>query len=271
MRQTLECKMEQVVAPEPRGSFVQERAKHSKRGSGSSASVSPTAELIAGIAHELRNPLNQLRGAHDVLCGLADADQRSENVNDAARLHQVLNLSARGMLKVEELLAELQQFGDIPHLVGPDAVEPGPVFRQICLDIESRAKSQGVLLVLEENLRDELRMRLSERGLWRAVMPLLNNALQALDGGTRPILRVSATERSSEYGPTMQIRIEDNGPGIDPILQERVLEPFVSGWNRRGLGLALVNALVTELGGVFSFCSASQGTTFVIDIPVFTR
>lgn len=242
MRQKLEWKTEQVSVMDPLGTSVQQYGKPFKTRRGGVASLLPARALIAGIAHELRNPLNQVRGAHDVLCGLVDAGQRSENVNEAARLQQALDLSARGMLKVEEFLAELHQFGDIPHLVGPDAVDPGPVFREICLDLESRAKSQGVLLVLEESLHDELRIELSESGLWRAVMPLLNNALEALTGRTCPILRVSATEQASEFGLMLQIRVEDNGPGIDVNLQKSVLEPFVSGWNRRGLGLALVNA-----------------------------
>lgn len=229
-------------------------------------------DFIAGIAHELRNPLNQLQGAHDVLCSLVEKGysetESPANTHDDPRLQQAMNLSARGLLRVEELLAELHQFADIPHLIGDDSIEPTHVIRQIFLDIEMRSKAEGILLVLEENLSDGLRIAISERGLWRMVMPLINNALQALQGSSRPILKVSATEQGSPSRRVMRIRVEDNGSGIDEALGLRVFEPFVSGWDIRGLGLSLVKALNVAMGGSLECSSSAAGAVFLLEVPL---
>jgi two-component system cell cycle sensor histidine kinase/response regulator CckA len=110
---------------------------------------------------------------------------------------------------------------------------------------------------------------------------LLNLALNARDamptGGTLSITLGGPHDASSvasaraEPRRLIRLTVADTGRGIDPAIRDRMFEPFVTtkaDSDGRGLGLAVVRAIVDQLGGTIRMTSVpSQGTTFVIDLP----
>ena len=67
----------------------------------------------------------------------------------------------------------------------------------------------------------------------------------------------------------VQVEIIDNGQGIPPELSHSIFEPFVSGrTNGTGLGLALVSAILDEMGGWVNFESRPGRTVFRVSLPV---
>jgi PAS domain S-box-containing protein len=105
------------------------------------------------------------------------------------------------------------------------------------------------------------------------ITQLCDNAAHAMrdKGG---ILKIR-TERSDENQPGItpfaRLAVSDNGPGIEPAEADRIFDPFWTGnppGESSGLGLALVQALVKDLGGVLHIANKpGKGVTFTVDLP----
>jgi signal transduction histidine kinase len=92
---------------------------------------------------------------------------------------------------------------------------------------------------------------------------LLQNAAQAQGQGE---VRLVAEAR----GPSLHVRVEDDGPGVAPALRARLFDPFVTGRAEgTGLGLALCRRLVERHGGSVALLSElRQGSTFLVTLPI---
>jgi signal transduction histidine kinase len=121
-----------------------------------------------------------------------------------------------------------------------------------------------------------IRIRISCEGLtegWfdfkkleRALLNLLLNACEAVPGETGKI-DISLRRK----GESLEIRIEDNGPGIAEAVRDRLFEPFVSHGkeNGTGMGLTVVQKILQDHGGdVAVERTSSSGTTFRVSIPL---
>jgi len=85
----------------------------------------------------------------------------------------------------------------------------------------------------------------------------------------RPGVRVRGADGKPAGGAPIEIRIQDNGPGVPPSLREHLFQPFVTTKaNGTGLGLALVVKLVTAHGGLIDFESEPGRTVFRVLLPV---
>ncbi len=100
-------------------------------------------------------------------------------------------------------------------------------------------------------------------GLQQVVLNLLNNAAEAMGG-------VGRIDLSAEVaGGNVVLRIEDEGPGIPPEVQDQVFEPFFSTRARgTGLGLSISARIVRRLGGILTLERSSPGgTVFAVELP----
>jgi two-component system sensor histidine kinase PilS (NtrC family) len=107
--------------------------------------------------------------------------------------------------------------------------------------------------------------------LHRIATNLILNAAQAMNGAGRIEAIVDQPKarelpRGSEIEHPVRLRIKDDGPGIDPELQQRLFQPFVSGRpGGSGLGLAIVQrAVLAHRGLVLLESAPGHGTTFTI-------
>jgi signal transduction histidine kinase len=107
--------------------------------------------------------------------------------------------------------------------------------------------------------------------LHRVASNLLLNAAQAMNGAGRieaivDIPGPGELPRGSEFERAVRLRVRDDGPGIDPELQQRLFQPFVTGRpGGSGLGLAIVERAVAAHRGLVLLDSApGVGTTFTI-------
>lgn len=104
------------------------------------------------------------------------------------------------------------------------------------------------------------------RRLQRAFQNLVINALEATPKGTANLDIVMR-----RMGRNVEIRIQDNGPGIPEDIRERLFQPFVSSGKQygTGLGLTVVKKILQDHGGAVRVETTSErGTTFVILLPV---
>ncbi|TKC62432.1 hybrid sensor histidine kinase/response regulator [Pedobacter hiemivivus] len=114
----------------------------------------------------------------------------------------------------------------------------------------------------------DLVAQLDERKIKRAVMNLLNNALEVLQNKkiAHPVIRIIVS--ADEIKDQLSIMIRDNGPGIDPEIIKTLFEPFVTTNknNGTGLGLAIVKQCITAHGGTI-IAENDQGAVFTIHLP----
>lgn len=220
--------------------------------------VSEMHELVLGIAHEIRNPLNAIRlNVHTV--GQVFRDEAALSDSEIATM---LDEMESEVARLETLMREMLGFARS----GPKNAPPIDVAEEI----------HRTLTLLRTNLEqreidahcdfDDAPCMVAIDGtrLRQVLFNLLNNAIDALaDGGNIEI--VVRSIRSS-----VEITIADDGPGIAGEDRERVFVPFFSTKaSGTGLGLALARKFIEEAGGVIG-CEENpvgRGGYFKIVLP----
>ncbi len=99
--------------------------------------------------------------------------------------------------------------------------------------------------------------------LREALVNLIKNACEATGAGGTVEVAVAQAGREA------RVTVTDHGPGIDPVLAERIFEPYVTSRpGGTGLGLAIVKKIVESSGGRIEFATGPGGTTFILRLPV---
>jgi signal transduction histidine kinase len=230
--------------------------------------------LTAGIAHEINNILTPI---------LAYAQMAKGNPNDADLQAKATDRAIAGVQSASRIIEAVLGFARADEETGPTNIYNVIESSLACL---GRAPERdGVFLIVEADA--EAYVRIQALALQQVLLNLMLNALTALHG-RRGELRIDVVERAD--GMT-QIRIADNGPGIDKSVAATLFEPFVTSRPRRdsddrtggqggsGLGLAICKRLIEEAGGTIevgpgwfeSETASGPGATFTITVPTISR
>jgi len=215
-------------------------------------------ELIAGVAHEVNNPLMAIAAMGEAR--LEDAslptEQRSEMehiVRQARRAGRLLS----GLLRFVRTADTGLVAADL-NAVCQDAVE-----------LASYRFNQEAV-TLDASLADDLPSATGDPArIEQVVVNLLGNALDALHGVDYPRRITVSTYREDD---TVCLAVEDNGPGVAETIRERLFHPFTTTKGKRGTGLGLYisRQIVRDLGGDLVFAPAHRGTRFVVSLPPST-
>jgi signal transduction histidine kinase len=205
-----------------------------------------TQMMLAGIAHEVRNPL----GGLELYAGLL----REALAAEPERLEEIGRIEREvGHLKM--VVNEFLEFArrPAPHL---EAVPLRPLFDEIR---ELSAAPGGAAIAVEAAA--DLRVRADAGQLRRALLNLTRNAAAAARGG-----RVEIAAHRVDSG--VRIEVSDNGPGVPPGLREQIFTPFFTTREKgTGLGLAFVREIVRAHGGdVAVRDAAGGGSVFSFDL-----
>ena len=212
------------------------------------------------LAHEIKNPLGGLRGAAQLLeRQLPDAALREYTgviINEADRLTALVD-SMAGPTRV-------------PHKTPLNVHE---ICEHVFRLLEAEAKP-GAEIALERDYDPSVPDGSFDRNqLVQALLNLARNALQAVDGRGRIVLR-TRTVANTHIGPVrhrLAVRIEvvDDGPGVPPEIRGSLFYPLVTGRaNGTGLGLAVAQEIVTRNGGLIEFDSEPGRTVFSVLLPL---
>jgi signal transduction histidine kinase len=207
--------------------------------------------MLAGIAHEVRNPL----GGIELFGGLLREDLEA---GDPRRKHVDKILRELGVLArvVNDFLDFARQRPHQP--VDADVHEL--LFDAVSL-AEKDASEKGVTVALDAP--KNLSFAVDAESLERAVLNLLKNAIQAAPQGGQ--VRVTAVRDDG-----LQITVSDNGPGVPEEKRKEIFTPFFTTKQKgTGLGLALVLKTVIAHGGTIDVDTAEEGgARFVLRLPV---
>jgi len=214
-------------------------------------------QMAAGLAHELRTPLQSISGSIQILrrdLKLESTDERLMQVILRAK-DQMESLVRNFLLMARSNLGKRSET-DIGRLV-EDVIESLTYGAEWNPQVEVRKSlGQGLRVMGDPS---EIR-----QVLWN----LMINAMQAMpEGGTLSV--TACPDRIDGEAPSVRIEIGDTGSGIDPAHLEKIWEPFYTTKERgSGLGLAIVRRIVESHGGRVAVQSdAREGTRFSIGLP----
>jgi signal transduction histidine kinase len=210
--------------------------------------------LTAGLAHELRNPLNSAMLQLELL------ERRLKRDGDNARLVEPSQLARNEIGRLTALLGDFLAFARPPEL-DPHDHDVAQIVRQVA-DLERVfADRLGVELVLG-SCPAELVARIDAPKLHQIVLNLVRNAIEAVSAGGHIMIDLNADDHE------LVLRVADDGPGIPDSVRGRIYEPFFSTKEGgTGLGMSIVHSLVALHGGAIDLETGPTGTRFTVRIP----
>lgn len=229
-----------------------------------SAKMASLGELVAGIAHEINNPLAFILAHQSTVERAVLAARASDDVGREAHLAKAADRLAsirKGLSRIQELVIKLRRFsrlddGEVALIDIPDAIDSVLTLLAPRLGRVTVERRYGPTRMLE----------CSGAVVNQVVMNIVANAADAVAEDSGRI--VVATEAEDEH---FRIVISDNGPGIPDAKRERVFEPFFTTKDvgaGTGLGLAIAYGVVRSHGGTIMIDHAQEGgARFTITIP----
>jgi PAS domain S-box-containing protein len=221
-----------------------------------SEKLAAMSSLVAGLAHELNNPLSVIL-AHSTLMaqGRGNAEERAAKIVKAAE---------RCARLVRNFLALARQ-----HPPERQRVLLGRVVRETVELVAYPLRVDSVDVELEL-AKDVPTLWADPHQLQQVLLNLLTNAHHAVRMVAAP-RTISVTMRRAP-GNRVSVRVADNGPAIPPGVRDRIFEPFFTTkpvGQGTGLGLSLCQGIVESHGGVLSLeCPPEGGAAFTISLPV---
>ncbi len=221
-------------------------------------------QIVAGVVHELNNPLTSIIAYSDYLKRKANARAPYDDYeDDLERLRRIGEAAARILNFSRDLVAYARPSADVPGTVQmQDIVEKALVF---CEHEFNGARIQ-VLREVDARLPP---VRGMAGQLTQVLVNLFTNAAHAMaeNGG---VLRV--TMRAMPKQHTLSVEIADTGTGIDEHDMPQIFEPFFTTKTEgrgTGLGLSIVRGIMDAHGGTIEASSViGQGTVFVLTLPL---
>lgn len=218
--------------------------------------LSALGEVVAGIAHEVKNPLHVLRQTAEIVDPLIanDAEERRMwdiHVEEIARLGKTAERFL-SFAKPPELELKTMDLRDVA--------------RRIQELVGAEARQRGVELQMELPERP-VRVTGDRDQLAQVGLNIALNGLNAMgDSGGR--MRISV-QRASHQGKPMQVmRIENNGPPIPDAELEKIFDPFHSGREEgTGLGLAISVRIAELHRGYIEAANEGLGVAFSLYLP----
>jgi signal transduction histidine kinase/PAS domain-containing protein len=229
--------------------------------------------VAQGVAHELNTPLATIRTlAADmgvVLPTVPDAppEQRAALVRDVAESAALIKEETARLGRITHALLA---GGDLVRVRVQGAVPLGAVVERACALVFAGVRA-GANVELDRSL-DGVRLRCDQDRLLQVLVNLLQNAHDALRNDPAAAGEPSRPSRNSKIGSVrvsaqveegfVTLRVEDDGPGIDPSLEGRLFEPFTTTkpvGEGTGLGLYTSYMLVRAMHGTLTLENRVQG------------
>ena len=233
-----------------------------------SSANSAKTEFLRRMSHDLRTPINGIRGMVEV--GNANADDLQKQTECRSKIWTASGLlldlanEALDMSRLESGQVDL-------NLVPTNLVA---LNREVCDILERQAEERLVTIICDQQTLDHPYARVSVTHLKRLLLNIAGNAVKYNRQGG--YVRLTCREVEPVDGvPVYEYTIADNGIGMSEEFQQHLYEPFsreeqqVEGASSgTGLGASIAKQLVELMGGTMSFTSAlGQGTTFTICLP----
>jgi two-component system, NtrC family, sensor kinase len=234
------------------------------------AKMASLGELVAGVAHEINNPLSfsishlatvqrslSIVAAHPAFC--------KEQEPDWQRSRERLRAVDAGLERIRSLVLKLQTFSRFDE-GACEAVNVAECVDSVLTILQHRFQGR---IHIQTRFRDPKIISCDPSLINQGVMNLVNNAIDAIPG-LGSILIATGAE-----GDDYVLRVQDSGRGIPSAIRERIFEPFFttkSVGEGTGLGLSITYSIVRRHGGTLEVRACPEGgTEAILRIPMAGR
>jgi nitrogen fixation/metabolism regulation signal transduction histidine kinase len=220
--------------------------------------VAAWQQIAQSIAHEIKNPLTPIQMSVETI--------RKAWKTKHPQLDEIIEDSTKTVVeevgRMKRIVGEFSQFARLPKPV-----------RQPC-DLDELVWAamtlyRGAVRVVSELGGSLPRVSADRDQLTQVILNLLENARDAVQskGSDESVGRIMVRTRAKDA--SVELEIEDNGPGFDPAIKDKLFTPyFTTKKTGTGLGLSIVHRIVTDHGGKISAQSdAGHGARFVVELP----
>ena len=231
-----------------------------------SEKMASIGQLIAGIAHEINNPVNAIVNTVGPLTEVAtaiEAGTEQERAEAAEDLHDMLRVVRRGAERTKAIVSALHNYSRTDD----ESVVDVDINRSLddSLELLRHLLKQDIDVVREYG--DIARIRGHAGQLNQVMVNLIANAAHAVGGKDGARIAIATRDTEDDH---VVIEIRDNGDGIPEDVLPRIFDPFFTTKDvgeGSGLGLSIVHGILERHGGQIDVESQPGGTTFRIRLP----
>lgn len=233
------------------------------------AKMASLGELVAGIAHEINNPLAFIlahQGTVERLLGeIEAADGEAARQPVIAKARDRLGSMRMGLKRIEALVLNLRKFSRLDE-GGFQSVDVAAAIETVVALLAPKLSGR---ITIRRDLQGPAELMCSPALFNQVIMNIIGNAADAIDGtGT---IRISTAQDDA----FCWLEIGDSGPGIPDEMRERIFEPFFTTkpvGTGMGLGLAIAYGIVQAHHGTIAIGNAPEGgALFSICVPLNGR
>ena len=214
--------------------------------------LSALGELLASLAHEIRNPLGALKGTAEIIADIA---------KDNKEVSKLISLHIKEINRLNDLVERLLQYAK------PKRPELRPENIALILTdalriVEAKTKDKRIAVKKEGLMNKDVLALVDRAQIEQVALNLLLNAVKVQGDGGEVQVEVYEEERGGRKFACFEVR--DRGPGVPDELKEKVFEPFFTTDARGvGLGLSVAARIVEEHQGIIEILDREGGGTSV--------
>ena len=242
---------ERIITARSREKYKLEEQLHQ------SERLAALGEMIAGVSHEIRNPLGIIRSTAELLdCRMQDDKQKrfsSIIVEESSRLN--------------DILTEFLDFAR-PKTLCPAACKIEDILDRNLSVLEAECKRLGITVQKRYSTADYY-LNADQDLLYRAFVNIFANSIQAMPQGGMLTIQTSIAN-GSNGASLVEIQVRDTGAGIPEEAMKKIFNPFFTTREKgTGLGLAIVQTIIDNHNGEIEVISeAGQGAAVIIRLPL---
>ncbi len=209
-------------------------------------------EMVAGVSHEIRNPLGIIRSTAELLRGVSDSKEKQKTLSD-----MIIEESSR----LDNIVTEFMDFAR-PQNPNLQDFYLGEIIEKNLLFLHPELDKRGISV--HDNLNGRsMKLWADPQLLYRSFLNIFVNAIQSMEDGG--LITVEVKEEKGRY----VVGIKDAGSGISRDNLKKIFNPFFSTKDKgSGLGLSIVRNIMEAHGGAVEIESqVGSGTKVQITLP----
>lgn len=222
-------------------------------------------QLVAGVAHEINNPLAFLKSnLHSLKSEFADLRESGAPLPPSAdELEEIVGESIEGVSRIETIVQALK--GTARRRDEKLRFDCSRAIQEAITIFKGAKKSECEIVAVVPLLPEVVG---SPSALGQVILNLMQNGLDAMGTVERRQRRLEV--RASAEPDRIRVTVRDHGTGIPPEVQKRMWDAFYTTKDvgkGTGLGLSICKEIVEEMGGWMEFETGPEGTAFHLSLP----
>ncbi len=231
--------------------------------------LSTLGEISAGIAHEINQPLNYLKGVLHIL-----ENEKTDITNFQSRIDKYLKNSQHSVNRIENIVNHLRNFVHNRE-VEKEATDIMTSIENSLIFFHEKIKLRKIMLNIHRRGMNFIILANPTR-LEQVFVNLLQNAMDALaevEEKKEKIIHIDIEKSvvsSVPFRYNVIVTVYNSGKPLNPAIRDKIFDPFFStheNGNGMGLGLSIVSSIVKEHNGTINLVDKNDGTAFRMEFP----